>query len=135
MTTTTEYALMAGNAYRSTTGETVDRTPIPNGWEQLPQPLGYRPPDASGFEATAYQKGNEIVISFAGIKFTDLTGDWLTNIALGIGLGYIDRQLKAAAEFYETIKNNLSYQGATITFTGHSLGDGLRDALDLRLRT
>jgi Ca2+-binding RTX toxin-like protein len=78
-----------------------------------------------GFEATAYRNGDEIVIAFAGTEFTDLTGDWLADITMGVGLASIHPQLMAAALFYETIKNNPSCQGATITFTGHSLGGGL----------
>ncbi|MCX5734961.1 MAG: hypothetical protein NTW68_11625 [candidate division NC10 bacterium] len=63
---TQDYALMAGNAYRL---GALDETliPIPGGWQQLSGPLGYSK-DRSGFEAVAYQRGNEIVISFAGTQ-------------------------------------------------------------------
>ncbi len=40
---TQEYALMAGNAYRSNTNDGT-RLPIPGGWQQLAGPLGQRPP-------------------------------------------------------------------------------------------
>lgn len=123
MTTTIEYALMAGNAYQLTTVAAVDRTPMPFGWTQLPGTLGHTT-GSMGFEATAYRAGNEIVIAFAGTDPFSLV-DWITNIALGFGLESLDGQLKKAAEFYEAIKNDPSCQGANITFTGHSLGGGI----------
>lgn len=108
---TQDYALMAANAYRL--GATDDTLiPIPGGWQQLSGPLGYTT-ERSGFEAVAYQKGSEIVISFAGTQ--DLI-DWATNFALGIGLGAIDQQLMAAAVFYEAIKTE---QKVPTKGTGH----------------
>jgi hypothetical protein len=65
-------ALMAGVAYRSTR-DSRNRFPIPQGWLEIPLSHVTRP---SGFEAISFQRGNEIVISYAGTDFTDLFGDW-----------------------------------------------------------
>lgn len=67
MTTTSEYALLAGAAYYDTRTD-INRFPVPQGWSvtsRIPQD------SATGFEATAFKNAansNEIVISFAGTK-------------------------------------------------------------------
>ena len=79
-----EYALMAGRAYQTTRGQInwlPDLTTL--GWTEylhIPNP---DIPTTKGFEASFFQKGNEIVISFAG---TGSGVDWLANLAGGIGL-------------------------------------------------
>lgn len=77
MTTSIEYALMAGHAYRTTRDE-INWFPIPQGWSPFfPVPDSTTPniPTTSGFEAVSFQRGDEIVISFAGTYDKDLTGD------------------------------------------------------------
>ncbi|MFC1537184.1 hypothetical protein ACFL48_05200 [Pseudomonadota bacterium] len=82
-----EYALMAGNAYRTTRGE-VNQIPIPEaqGWhEVLNSHIGY---STTGFEAISFQRmgangANEIVISYAG---TGTGIDWIANSELASGL-------------------------------------------------
>ncbi len=116
MATQLEYALMAGAAYRSTR-DPNNRIPSPEnlGWT----PIRYET-QSSGFEAIAFQRGNEIVISFAG------TGQWVDATAdIALVLGAAPEQLKQAALYYEQIKTNPLYAGAQISFTGHSLGGGL----------
>jgi len=66
MVTTIEYALMAGASYRDTRPD-VNKFPIPGGWNMVSR----NPQDgSSGFEAAVFQRGTEIVISFAGTDFS-----------------------------------------------------------------
>jgi Ca2+-binding RTX toxin-like protein len=109
-----EYALMAGRAYQSTRGQL--------NWLPDLQSLGWTeffPIQAdSGFEATSFQKGSEIVISFAG---TGSSVDWWANF--GGFFGVTSSQLRQAADYYLKVK--ATNPNATISFTGHSLGGGL----------
>ncbi|UCV16640.1 lipase family protein [Quatrionicoccus australiensis] len=120
MTVSIEYALLAGIAYRSTRAQ-VNRFPEPTdlGWSEVGG--SYRNLPNSGFEAVAFQKASEIVISYAGTNPADLSGDIATDGALA--LGNICDQLRQAADYYLQIK--ALNANATITFTGHSLGGGL----------
>ncbi len=76
----------------------------------------------SGFEAQAYDYQGKIVIAYAGTNLSQV-GDVVTNLALGLGGN--GAQLRQAAEFYLSIKNNPAYAGKEIVLTGHSLGGGL----------
>ncbi len=107
---------MSGAAYRSTRDE-INRFPIPteSGWREI---SGSHITLSSGFEALSFQRGNEIVISFAG---TATAVDWIANTALGAG-NCCD-QLREAALYYCQVRAQNS--NATITLTGHSLGGGL----------
>ena len=108
-------ALMAGMAYRSTRA-VINRFPLPAGWSEVPASHVELP---SGFEAVSFTDGSRIVISYAG------TGpglsDWDANSGLALGLG--SGQLREAALYYLEVKS--ANPGATISFTGHSLGGGL----------
>ena len=118
MTTTIEYALMAGHAYRTTRDE-INWIPVPQGWSPffpVPDPKTPTFPTTSGFEAVSFQRGTDIVISYAG---TGTAIDWLANAGLAAGTG--SAQLLQAAEYYLQVKAT----GANITLTGHSLGGGL----------
>ena len=106
---------MAGRAYQSTR-HPINRFPdlLSRGWtefslQQLP----------SGFEAVSFQKGTEIVISFAG---TGSNVDWWANA--GGFFGVSTDQLRQAADYYLQMKaaNPILTK---ISFTGHSLGGGL----------
>ncbi len=117
MATEIEYALMAGRVYQSTRLE-INWFPdlLSFGWaEQLEE----RQSLTSGFEATYFTKGTEIVISFAG---TGSNVDWWANA--GGFFGVTSSQLVQAANYYLQVKK-ASPLGTTISFTGHSLGGGL----------
>lgn len=81
MTTTIDFALMAGVSYRSNR-DPNNRFPIPLSWGEVPESYRNLP---SGFEAISFVKGSEIVISFAGTG--PGWGDWThgnTPLALGV---------------------------------------------------
>ena len=135
-----QYAQLAANAYSAT------NIVLPGGLNEsysaantIPIPVGYTLlahrdshdntslPD-TGFLAAAYENGNEIVISFAGTKFSDLN-DWTkANIPAALGLPLAD-QIVQAAEFYLDIANDPKNLNKCISFTGHSLGGGLASLL------
>jgi Lipase (class 3) len=134
MVLTIDYALMAGRAYQ-TTRDPINQFPIPvaQGWleiahvpnnQNFPQFTG-----ADGFEAVAFQRGNEIVISYAGTNpddgFVPPGPDNTANILLGLGFSSV--QLTQAAEYYLQVQAAVTANNpnTTFTFTGHSLGGGL----------
>ncbi|MFH0783565.1 MAG: Mbeg1-like protein [Pseudomonadota bacterium] len=112
-------ALIAGVAYRSTR-ENVNRfpSPIETGWSEIIDKYRSLP---SGFEAVSFQRGKEIVISYAGTDPKSL-GDLGTNANLAAGSPA--DQLVEAVQYYLDIKAN-NPPGTKITLTGHSLGGGL----------
>ena len=123
MTTTIEYALLAGDSYYDTRTD-KNRFSLPQNWSVLSR----APSDATtGFEASVFQNGTEIVISFAGTyanpNSLSTNPDMQADLAMGLGMW--SAQLGQAADYYLPIKNNPLYQGAHITLTGHSLGGGL----------
>lgn len=116
MTTTTEYALLAGASYYNTRNE-INRFPIPANWSYLSR---VEQDPATGFEASAFQSGTQIVISYAG-TYSKSGADIQAGINLGLGLG--SAQLYQAVEYYLQIR--AVNPSAVITLTGHSLGGGL----------
>ena len=138
MTTDTEYALMAGYAYRTTRSQ-INSIPAPEGWTPffpVPDPsTAANFPATSGFEAVAFQNTanlNEIVIAYAGTDPSDITGDWLANAGLATGAG--SDQLVQASRFYLDIQGGTS-SSTTSTLTGHSRGGHTGQATGARLRT
>ena len=117
MITDVEYSLMAGRAYESTRDE-ANWFPVPDGWQEA---VDHRKALDSGFEATYFQRGKEIVISFAGTGPGLTNIDWLANSDLATGRG-AQQLYEAAAYYMEVRKDN---PNAHITLTGHSLGGGL----------
>ncbi len=116
MTTTIEYALMAGASYIDTR-DPINRFPTPQNWVNF----NHQSLD-SGFEAVSFVNGTDIVISYAGTNPNSLLDpDNAANIGLATGLG--SAQLTQAADYYLAVK--AANSNANITFTGHSLGGGL----------
>ena len=66
MTTATEYALLAGAAYYENRPD-QNRLPLPQNWSYVSR----IPPQSSGFEASIFTNGTEIVISLSGTDFSD----------------------------------------------------------------
>ena len=128
MITDLQYALMAGRAYQTNRNPDIGINffPVPTGWAEffhVPNSPIFTP-SSIGFEAVSFSRGTgadkEIVISYAG---TDglFTVDNFVNFGLATGFGAA--QLNDAARYYlQVLHDN---PGATITFTGHSLGGGL----------
>jgi hypothetical protein len=110
-----ERALMAGYAYFDTRVD-INRFPVPSGWT-----AGRHETQSSGFEAITFQRGAEIVISYAGTYDKDIAGDWAADAALFAGSA--STQLLQAAEYYLAVK--AANPTAWISLTGHSLGGGL----------
>ncbi|MCR4304330.1 MAG: hypothetical protein NUV63_08945 [Gallionella sp.] len=122
-----DYALMAGASYISNRAE-INRIPAPDVWLENIQ---MRITKDSGFEATYFVGvNNEIVISFAGTDFTQVSllppslgyDFWNGNIPLvtGASINGAD-QLVDAVEYYLQVKNDPANAGKTISLTGHSL--------------
>jgi hypothetical protein len=81
MPTTIDYALMAGASYFDTRNP-INRFPAPSNWVSF----NHESRD-SGFEAISFNKGTEIVISYAGTDPSDLLGDIAADIGLANGFG------------------------------------------------
>lgn len=75
-------ALMAGAAYVSTRSN-KNIFPIPDGWFEIPNTHQNDP--VTGFEASRFTNGLEIVISYAGTYNQDIAGDIVADLNLGTG--------------------------------------------------
>ncbi|MBI3569560.1 MAG: hypothetical protein HY082_00390, partial [Gammaproteobacteria bacterium] len=85
MATTLEYALLAGASYYDTRAD-INRLPLPQNWSYVSRVLQ---DTTTGFEASAFTNGTEIVISFAGTYDRDISGDIAANIGLATGYGSV----------------------------------------------
>lgn len=129
MASTLEYSLFSANVYGNSSAVRHPRNvlPVPQGWTKLgiqPVGAGEAGSTASGFMASAYQRGNEIVIAYAGTtdeeNRTEL--DWLYGNVPAATATILAPQIREAAIFYlHVLRDN---PGASISFTGHSLGGG-----------
>jgi len=114
-----DYALLSDHVYAHTEDNKINLDS--SGWEELT----WVPDDPiTGFSAGAYKKGNEIVIAFAGTNEEKFADSVYGNIpgALGLGLLSFDQGFQAMTFALDVI---LANPGASISFTGHSLGGGL----------
>jgi Ca2+-binding RTX toxin-like protein len=115
MASNLDYAQLATDVYARSI---ANATPLVGGWAEVSR----QEDDGWGFSASAYLKGNEVVISFAG---TNQAMDWASNVPAGVGLGAF--QITEALTFaLDVIANN---PGKTFTMTGHSLGGGLASVM------
>jgi len=115
-------AITAGRAYQTNRGE-INQFSVPDGWTEFFHVPNSTYPASSGFEAVSLQRGNEIVISFAGSDSSSL-GDLLADFNMATNL-FLSNQLLQAAAYYMAVKSANPNANAEITFTGHSLGGGL----------
>jgi Ca2+-binding RTX toxin-like protein len=115
MASALEYAELATAVYARSD---ANDTPLTDGWVQIVR----QEDDEWGFSASAYQKGGEIVISFAG---TNESMDWASNVPGGIGLGAL--QITEALDFVLGVM--AQNPEATFSLTGHSLGGGLASVM------
>ena len=90
MPSTLDYALMAGASYIDTR-HPDNRLSVPQEWvafAHVPNNPNYpQITGAAGFEALAFRKGTDIVISYAGTYAKDPTGDMVADFNLATGLG------------------------------------------------
>jgi hypothetical protein len=117
MVTKHEYAQFASIVYAKTSANIL---PIPTGWvEERP----WQADTLLGFSAGAYKRGGEIVISYTGTngEFLGALDHLVANGPAGVGT--FSPQVLAAINFYLQVRDD--NPGATISFTGHSLGGGL----------
>ena len=84
--------------------------------------LGIESHYSSGMQATAFKKGNVIVIAYRGTEPSEV-GDLLTDGEIGF-FNRNSPHLTAAVLFYEYILREYG-DGSTIHITGHSLGGAL----------
>jgi len=129
-----EYSVLAAAVYNDTRGEFNKVNVAPLGWTTIASQSdtagGLL---SSGLSINAYKKGTEIVIACKGTDFllgtnySQTASDIAADLGLGLALG--STQLFKAALFYQQVK--AQNPGATITFTGHSLGAGLASVLSV----
>ncbi len=115
MASNLEYAQLATDVYARLA---ANDTPLVGGWTQVARQID----DGWGFSASAYIRGAEVVIAFAG---TNEAVDWGSNIPAAAGLGAL--QMTEALTFALDVMSK--YPGATFSLTGHSLGGGLASVL------
>lgn len=119
MATLTDYAQISGRVYQRTD---ENRMHVPAGFTEI---QWLRDDPITGFSAGVYKKGNEIVIGFTGTN-EGLSLDFLlANIPAGAGLSSA-QITQATTLVLDVIAAN---PGATISFTGHSLGGGLASVM------
>jgi len=119
MASNLDYAQLATDVYARSI---ANATPLVGGWTEVSR----QEDDGWGFSASAYLRGDEVVISFAG---TNQAMDWASNVPAGVGLGAF--QITEALTFaLDVMANN---PGKTFTMTGHSLGGGLASVMSVFL--
>jgi hypothetical protein len=120
MATSLENAIFAYDAYATSDENELPQLP---GWTKNSE---LSQPGSDGFAASVYVNGtNEVVISFRGTDSDDLVpfiADWWEgNIPAALG-NYSAQVAQAIARVADV---EAQYPGASLSFTGHSLGGGL----------
>lgn len=126
MVTTQQYALMALEAYYDSPHTiTVDGQLFEAKYSSADYSMEL---NNSGFFATSYEIGTEIVIAFRGSNSpgSDLP-DWLSNAGWSTYTQDPPLLLLDAWNYYQLVK--AENPTATISFAGHSLGGGLAGAM------
>ena len=116
-----DYALLANRVYGR---PDENRINLPAEWQEL---AWYKDHLISGYSAGVYQRNGEIVISFTGTNEAKLEDFALANIPAGIGI--TSPQVIQAMTLVMQVMN--AHPGATISFTGHSLGGGLASLMSV----
>ena len=96
MTTTVEYAQLSSRVYAASRD---NRTGVPTNWSEL----SWRPDSLLiGFSAGVYKNNttNQIVIAYTGTN--NLVGDWVANLANGVGIA--SSQVVTAMKLYLDVK-------------------------------
>jgi hypothetical protein len=127
MVTSPEYAIFAANVYGNSEAVRSDQNIIPysSDWSLV---KFVALPD--GFMASAYLRGNELVISYAGTTNENLY-DWFNGNVPAATASRLAPEIADAAEFYlEALQMAQAQVGPNIdvSFTGHSLGGGQTEA-------
>ncbi|MHA7777189.1 putative Ig domain-containing protein [Roseibium sp. M-1] len=120
--TVLDYAIMAMDSYSR--GDRPDIKGLPIVYNKVEVPVPTESIDV-GFDASVYDVGGEIVISFRGTDFAgggQLLDDMVHGWLFGAGV-FSASQIKSAIDFYNSVVD--LYPHANITLTGHSLGGGL----------
>ena len=118
MATVLEYVQMSAVVYARTKQNTMV---VPDGWTQDRVVVDH---PVTGFSAGVFVKGNEVVIGFTGTN--EIVKDFL-NANIPAALGLASAQVVQAAELVmDAIR---THPGASISFTGHSLGGGLASVM------
>lgn len=137
MATLIDYAALSARVYWDVR-DPLNQNPVPTGWVPI---ANQSFPLSSGFTGEAYlnTSTNEIVIAFKGTDFTldtnptQAIADLQADGSLALGLG--SQQLIDAVNFYKDVYQlttaNAAYAGASISFTGHSLGAGLASIMSV----
>ncbi len=129
--TSLEYALMAANVYSSlgTVRSEINTQPIPDGWEQIGQSVSV----GTGFMARAYRNGTDVVISYSGTTMEpgNLSADWIMGNVPGFVGIELAPQFVDAAKFYLDVMADAALTGASVSFTGHSLGGGIASIMSV----
>ncbi|MDO8943899.1 MAG: hypothetical protein Q7U75_11995, partial [Desulfobacterales bacterium] len=115
-----DYAVLSATVYNKVRGD-KNQLPVPANWTEVDNDLNH---PITGFAASAYRNGNDVVIAFRG---TENLMDGVADLLLGVGLG--SAQLTQAALFYQVVK--AANPGANISFAGHSLGGGLASVMSV----
>lgn len=125
------YAQFAANVYASANNDVngnplvrskLNALPLPGPeWTKISERV-----TGSGFMAKAFRNSEtgEVVVSYAGTTQENLL-DWiLGNVPAGVGVYSV--QVEEAIAFYLDVLKIQNVAASSVTFTGHSLGGGLR---------